>query len=155
MCYPLAAPTDVQGSAQQDSLQHVLALYLCQQQLRPNTTHQGSQSATLSFNMVTSAAAQVTAWSCLEATSSCASVLHDLTSCLAAGQDVISKRSIGIHCCTMTISIEPLDEAPKVLEKDKRAAGIPKDAFITLQHGALLQTADGVDLNKPSLMNPA
>ena len=68
------------------------------------------------------------------------------------GQDVKSKRSIGIHCCTMTISMEPLDEAPKVLEAEKRAAGIPEDAFITLRHGAMLQTANGSDLNKPSLM---
>lgn len=68
------------------------------------------------------------------------------------GQDVKSKRSIGIHCCTMTISMEPLDEAPKVLEVEKHAAAIPKDAFITLQHGAMLQTANGTDLNKPSLM---
>ncbi|KAL3133187.1 hypothetical protein ABBQ38_007077 [Trebouxia sp. C0009 RCD-2024] len=67
-------------------------------------------------------------------------------------QDVKSKRSIGIHCCTMTISMEPLDEAPKVLEVEKHAAAIPKDAFITLQHGAMLQTANGTDLNKPSLM---
>ena len=52
----------------------------------------------------------------------------------------------------MTISIEPLDEAPKVLEKEKRAAGIPGDAFVTLQHGAMLQTADGADVNKPSLV---
>ena len=49
----------------------------------------------------------------------------------------------------MTISIEPLDEAPMVLEQEKHAAGIPRDAFITLQHGAMLQTAGGADLNKP------
>lgn len=52
----------------------------------------------------------------------------------------------------MTISIEPLDEAPKLLEQEKCAAGIFEDAFITLQHGAMLQTADGVDLNKPLKM---
>ena len=74
------------------------------------------------------------------------------TSTMCSAQDVMSKRSIGIHCCTMTISIEPLDEAPKVLEKEKQAAGIPEDDFITLQHGGMLQTADGVDLNKPSRM---
>lgn len=68
-------------------------------------------------------------------------------------QDVRSKRSIGIHCCTMTISMEPLDEAPKVLEKEKDAAGITEDAFITLQHGGMLQTAGGADLNKPCLMS--
>jgi hypothetical protein len=73
-------------------------------------------------------------------------------SIMCSAQDVKSKRSIGIHCCTMTISIEPLDEAPKVLEKEKQAAGIPEDGFVTLQHGGMLQTADGVDLNKPSLM---
>ena len=74
------------------------------------------------------------------------------TSVTCSAQDVKSKRSIGIHCCTMTISIEPLDEAPKVLEKEKQAAGIKECSFITLQHGGMLQTADGVDLNKPSLM---
>ena len=52
----------------------------------------------------------------------------------------------------MTISIEPLDEAPMVLEQEKHAAGMPEDAFITLQHGAMLQTAGGADLNKPSKM---
>lgn len=72
--------------------------------------------------------------------------------CICGGQDVRSKRSISIHCCTMTISIEPLDEAPMVLEAEKRAAGIPEDAFITLRHGAMLQTANGSDLNKPLLM---
>lgn len=51
----------------------------------------------------------------------------------------------------MTISTEPLDEATQVLEKKKHAAGIPEDAFVTLQHGAILHTADGTDLNKPSL----
>ncbi len=50
------------------------------------------------------------------------------------------------------MSHEPLDEPPKVLEKEKCAAGIPPDAFITLQHGAMLQTAGGIDLNKPALM---
>ena len=52
----------------------------------------------------------------------------------------------------MTISIEPLDEAPMVLEQEKHAAGIAEDAFITLQHGAMLQTAGGADLNKPLTM---
>lgn len=55
----------------------------------------------------------------------------------------------------MTISIEPLDEAPQLLEKEKCAAGTSQDAFITLQHGAMIQTADGVDLNKPALMSRA
>ena len=55
----------------------------------------------------------------------------------------------------MTISIEPLDEAPRVLEKEKRAAGIPEHDFITLQHGAMVQTADGIILNKPALMSHA
>ena len=52
----------------------------------------------------------------------------------------------------MTISIEPLDEAAMVLEQEKHAAGIAEDAFITLQHVAMPQTAGGADLNKPIRM---
>ena len=68
-------------------------------------------------------------------------------------QDAQSKRSFAIHCCTFNLTDEPLDEPPKVLEQAKLAAGLPDDAFVTLQHGGLLQTAGGVDLNKPLIMS--
>ena len=73
--------------------------------------------------------------------------------CIYCLQDVQSKRSFGIHCCTFTLSAEPLDEPPKLLEKAKRAAGLSHEAFVTLQHGGMLQTANGVDLNKPLTMS--
>jgi len=67
-------------------------------------------------------------------------------------QDVQSKRSFGIHCCTFNLTDEPLDEPPSILEKAAQAAGLPKNAFVTLQHGAMLQTANGTDLEKPLTM---
>jgi hypothetical protein len=47
---------------------------------------------------------------------------------------------------------EPLDEPPQLLEKEARAAGLSKNAFVTLQHGGMLQTANGTDLNQPLTM---
>ena len=71
------------------------------------------------------------------------------TGCL---QDVKSQRSFAIHCCTFNLTDEPLDEPPQLLEKEARAAGLSKHAFVTLQHGGMLQTANGTDLNQPLTM---
>ena len=67
-------------------------------------------------------------------------------------QDVKSQRSFGIHCCTFCLTDEPLDEPPKLLEQAVHEAGLPKNAFVTLQHGGMLQTANGLDLNQPPTM---
>ncbi|KAL3152059.1 hypothetical protein ABBQ32_001170 [Trebouxia sp. C0010 RCD-2024] len=67
-------------------------------------------------------------------------------------QDVKSHRSFGIHCCTFNLTDEPLDEPPQLLIKAVEAAGLPPDAFVALQHGAMLQTANGVDLQHPLTM---
>ena len=66
--------------------------------------------------------------------------------------DVRAARSIGIHCCTFNLTDEPLDEPPRVLAEAVKAAGLPRGAFTVLQHGAMLQTADGVDLNAPPVL---
>lgn len=67
-------------------------------------------------------------------------------------QDVKSKRSFGIHCCTFNLTDESLDEPPQLLIKAVEAAELPPDAFVTLQHGAMLQTVNGVDLQSPLTM---
>lgn len=67
-------------------------------------------------------------------------------------QDVKSQRSFGIHCCTFNLTDEPLDEPPKLLAKEAHAVGLSKKAFVTLQHGGMLQTANGTDLNQPLTM---
>lgn len=39
-----------------------------------------------------------------------------------------------------------------LLQQAASEAGLGPDAFVTLQHGALLQTRDGVDSNKLQLL---
>lgn len=67
-------------------------------------------------------------------------------------QEVRSARSIGIHCCTFSLTDEALDEPPKVLLEEAAAAGLPKGSFITLQHGALLRVADGAIVGGPMVL---
>jgi hypothetical protein len=114
-------------------------------------------------------------------------------------QEVGSKKSIGVHCCTFNLTTgahaavpvclsagltvlwqgcngipelksclccpclsclntllpnktEALDEPPQLLQQAASEAGLAPDAFVTLQHGALLQTRDGVDANRPPLL---
>ena len=57
-------------------------------------------------------------------------------------QEVLAKQSIGIHCCTFSLTDEALDEPPAALRREAAAAGLPEGAFVTLQHGALLRTHD-------------
>ena len=70
-------------------------------------------------------------------------------------QEVGSKRSVGIHCATFCLTDEAMDEPPRLLVKEAAAAHLAADEFVTLQHGALLRTAAGQDLNSPPLLPTA
>lgn len=61
-------------------------------------------------------------------------------------------QSIGIHCCTFCLTDEALDEPPKLLVDEAAKAGLPEGAFITLQHGAVLQTCQGVMKAQPAVL---
>lgn len=50
-------------------------------------------------------------------------------------QDVQSKASIAVHCCTWSLTDEPLDEPPVRLAAAVAAAGLRPDAFTALKHG--------------------
>ena len=50
-------------------------------------------------------------------------------------QDVQSKASIAVHCCTWSLTDEPLDESPLRLAAAVAAAGLQPDAFVALKHG--------------------
>ena len=67
-------------------------------------------------------------------------------------QEVRSKTSIGIHCCTWALTTEPLDEPPRELKAQAKAAGLRDDEFVVLQHGAMIVAADGVLENQPALL---
>eukprot|EP00877_Chromochloris_zofingiensis_P006620 jgi/Chrzof1/2210/Cz11g06150.t1 len=67
-------------------------------------------------------------------------------------KDVKSQRSIGIHCCTFFLTLEPLDEPPRRLAAGLATLGMDPQEFVTLQHGALIQTVNGVTLNQPLLL---
>ena len=69
-----------------------------------------------------------------------------------APQEVRSAQSIGIHCCTFSLTDEALDEPPKVLVEEAAAAGLPKGSFITLQHGTPLRIADGAVVGNPMVL---
>ena len=58
-------------------------------------------------------------------------------------QEVRSRLSIGIHCCTFSLTDEALDEPPRELRKHAAAAGLLPGSFVTLQHGTLLRTDSG------------
>ncbi len=70
-------------------------------------------------------------------------------------QDVRSMQSIGIHCCTFCLTDEAMDEPPQLLTRHAAAAGLVPSSFVTLQHGACLQTAAGVARNEPPLLGGA
>lgn len=67
-------------------------------------------------------------------------------------QEVCSKRSIGIHCATFCLTDEAMDEPAKLLVKEAALAHLAPDEFVTLQHGSLLRTVAGHDLNSPPLL---
>jgi hypothetical protein len=56
-------------------------------------------------------------------------------------------------CCYVAwLPAEPLDEPPKLLQQVLAEQQLEPNSFVTLRHGAMLQTADGVDLNSPPLL---
>ena len=63
-----------------------------------------------------------------------------------------SKKSVGIHCATFCLTDEAMDEPPKLLAKEAAAAKLSPAQFVVLQHGSLLRTAGGTDLNSPPLL---
>jgi L-ascorbate metabolism protein UlaG (beta-lactamase superfamily) len=67
-------------------------------------------------------------------------------------QEVRSRRSVAIHCSTFQLASEPLDEPPLLLVQEAAAAGLGPDEFVTLQHGGMIQTAQGRDLRAPPVM---
>lgn len=67
-------------------------------------------------------------------------------------QEVRSKRSIGIHFATYPLGDEAADAPAADLAAALAAAGVPAAEFLSLQHGALLQTAGGRDRNAPPLL---
>ena len=67
-------------------------------------------------------------------------------------QEVRSKRSIGIHFGTYPLGDESADAPADDLAAARTAAGMPPEEFVTMQHGALLQTANGSDKNAPPLL---
>ena len=67
-------------------------------------------------------------------------------------QDVKSQKSFGIHWGTFNLTDEALDEPPQDLKQQAKAAELPPDAFVSLQHGGLLQTSKGKTLNKPAIV---
>lgn len=64
-------------------------------------------------------------------------------------------QSIGIHCCTFCLTDEALDEPPQLLVKEAAAAKLSQGSFVTLQHGACLKTAGGLNRNEPPLLGTA
>lgn len=64
-------------------------------------------------------------------------------------KDVRSKRSVGMHCCTFSLTDEAMDEPPRLLKEHAAKAGLSPESFIVMRHGGLLATADGIDLAVP------
>ena len=74
---------------------------------------------------------------------------HMTTTCL---QEVGSRRSVGIHTATFCLTDEAMDEPPRLLASEAAAAGLPPDAFVTLQHGGIISTAGGADSRRAPLL---
>lgn len=69
-------------------------------------------------------------------------------------EEVRSKQSIGIHCCTFALSDEALDEPPLALTKEMSSRAAPS-SFITLQHGERLTWSGSHVVNTPKLLGLA
>lgn len=67
-------------------------------------------------------------------------------------QDLRAKHSMAIHCCTFSLTDEPLDEPPIRLQEECQKAGLPAGAFLTLQHGEQLRVRGGQALNEPKTL---
>ncbi|GBF91566.1 N-acyl-phosphatidylethanolamine-hydrolyzing phospholipase D [Raphidocelis subcapitata] len=68
---------------------------------------------------------------------------------VAIHRAVRARRSIGVHCCTFHLTLEPLDEPPALLASEAAAAGLAPDEFVVLQHGATITVRDGEILTAP------
>ena len=62
-------------------------------------------------------------------------------------QDVKSKQSLAIHCCTFCLTDEAMDEPPQRLTAATAAQSMPAQEFVAIQHGTRITsgTADGSD----------
>jgi hypothetical protein len=60
--------------------------------------------------------------------------------------------SVAALLCYVCVPAEPLDEPPKLLQQVLAEQQLAPSSFVTLRHGAMLQTADGMDLNSPPLL---
>lgn len=67
-------------------------------------------------------------------------------------EDVQSRNSIAIHCCTFKLTLEPLDEPPVRLASAVRKAGLEPSAFLTIRHGEIIAAAGGKLLNSPQTL---
>ncbi|GMH33118.1 hypothetical protein BSKO_00952 [Bryopsis sp. KO-2023] len=67
-------------------------------------------------------------------------------------KDIRSKFSIGMHCCAFQLSREPLDEPPMLLKQAAEIGGLAPKAFVTLQHGSVLQIEKEKVVNDPSTL---
>ena len=50
-------------------------------------------------------------------------------------RDVASNASIAVHCCTWSLTDEPLDEPPRRLAAAAAASGLKPGCFAALKHG--------------------
>lgn len=66
--------------------------------------------------------------------------------------DVRSKCSMAIHCCTFSLTDEPLDEPPALLVRELRDRGLDAASFLTVQHGQTMVVRDGRVVNEPKTL---
>ena len=62
-------------------------------------------------------------------------------------QEVKSKQTLGIHCCTFCLTDEAMDEPPRRLAAATAAQGMPSQEFVAIQHGSCMVsgTPNGTD----------
>jgi N-acyl-phosphatidylethanolamine-hydrolysing phospholipase D len=73
----------------------------------------------------------------------------DAEEAVTVAEDVQSMRSMAIHCCTFSLTDEPLDEPIHLLKQTLEKKGKPSSEFVVLRHGAHISTAGGKDFNEP------
>jgi N-acyl-phosphatidylethanolamine-hydrolysing phospholipase D len=64
-------------------------------------------------------------------------------------QEVKAKASVAVHCCTWCLTLEPLDEPPKLLRRELAKRGLDPMEFVTLRHGAAVRVVEGKIANAP------
>eukprot|EP00210_Caulerpa_lentillifera_P007654 g7306.t3 len=67
-------------------------------------------------------------------------------------QEVKSKRSLAIHCCTFPLTLEPMDEPPQLLLHHLMEKGIPKEEFLTIAHGEIIHLRNNILMHVPKLL---